>query len=39
MAEMVREMLVSHDNYETRVAVLENSQLVELYVERAKEAS
>lgn len=36
MAEMVREMLVSHDNYETRVAVLENSQLVELYVERAK---
>ena len=36
MAEVVREMLVSHDSNETRVALLENGDLVELYVERPK---
>jgi ribonuclease G len=33
---MAREMLISHDNNETRVALLEDSRLVELYVERPK---
>jgi ribonuclease G len=32
----VREMLISHDAHETRVAVLENRRLVELYIERPK---
>lgn len=36
MAEIVREMLISHDSNETRVAVLEDSQLVELHIERPK---
>lgn len=36
MSDIVREMLVSHDSYETRVAVVEDGELVELYVERAK---
>lgn len=33
---MAREMLISHDNNETRVALLENAELVELYIERPK---
>jgi ribonuclease G len=36
MAEILREMLVSHDSSETRVAVLEDGVLVEFYLERAK---
>jgi ribonuclease G len=36
MAEVVREMLISHDSSETRVAVLEDGVLVEFYLERAK---
>jgi len=36
MAEIVREMLISHDAPETRVAVLEDGALVEFYLERAK---
>lgn len=36
VASMAREMLISHDNNETRVALLENAELVELYIERAK---
>ncbi|MBI5232658.1 MAG: Rne/Rng family ribonuclease [Coriobacteriales bacterium] len=36
MADIVREMLISHDSSETRVALLENRELVELYVERPK---
>ncbi|TLM80496.1 MAG: Rne/Rng family ribonuclease [Actinobacteria bacterium] len=36
MASIVKEMLVSHDPSETRVAVLEDGELVELYVERPK---
>ena len=36
MTDIIREMLVSYDPYETRVAVLENGTLVELYVERPK---
>ncbi|MBA4370768.1 MAG: ribonuclease E/G [Coriobacteriaceae bacterium] len=36
MAEIVKEMLVSHDSSETRVALLEDHELVELYVERPK---
>jgi ribonuclease G len=36
MPEMVREMLISHDSSETRVAVLEDGVLVEFYLERAK---
>ncbi|MDR1774890.1 MAG: Rne/Rng family ribonuclease [Actinomycetes bacterium] len=31
-----REMLISHDVNETRVAIVENKELVELYVERAR---
>ena len=36
MAEMAREMLISHDNNETRVAMIEDGALVELYIERPK---
>ena len=36
MAEIVREMLISHDPSETRVGVLEDGKLVEFYIERAK---
>jgi ribonuclease G len=36
MAEFVREMLISHDTSETRVAVVEDGTLVEFYLERAK---
>ena len=35
MADYTSEMLVSVDNYETRVAILEDGELSELYVERA----
>jgi ribonuclease G len=36
LADTAREMLVSHDNNETRVALLEDAELVELYIERPK---
>lgn len=36
MADMAREMLISHDINETRVALLEDRELVELYIERPK---
>lgn len=36
MGDIVREMLISHDSHETRVAFIEDRQLVELYVERPK---
>lgn len=36
MAQLVREMLISHDSSETRVALLEDRELVELYIERPK---
>ena len=36
MAEPLREMLISHDSNETRVALLEDRELVELYIERPK---
>ncbi|MDO8964563.1 MAG: Rne/Rng family ribonuclease [Coriobacteriia bacterium] len=36
MAEIVREMLISHDSSETRVGVLEDGKLSEFYIERAK---
>ncbi len=36
MADIQREMLISHDSDETRVAFLENGELVELYIERPK---
>ncbi len=36
MGDIVREMLISHDSSETRVALLEDRQLVELYIERPK---
>ncbi|MBF4509548.1 MAG: Rne/Rng family ribonuclease [Aeromicrobium sp.] len=36
MTDITREMLISHDAHETRVAVLEDRRLVELYVERPK---
>ncbi|MRR12528.1 ribonuclease G, partial [bacterium] len=36
MSELLREMLISHDSNETRVAPLENRELVELYIERPK---
>ena len=36
MNEVTREMLISHDDSETRVAVVEDGQVVELYVERAR---
>jgi len=38
MGEVVREMLISHDSHETRVAFVEDSRLVELYIERAKKS-
>lgn len=36
MAELEREMIISHDSSETRVGVLEDDRLVEFYIERAK---
>lgn len=36
MAQPLREMLISHDSNETRVALLEDRKLVELYIERPK---
>jgi ribonuclease G len=36
VADIVREMLISHDSDETRVALLEDRALVELYIERPK---
>jgi ribonuclease G len=36
VADIVREMLISHDSSETRVGVLEDDRLVEFYIERAK---
>ncbi len=36
MADVAREMLISHDSNETRVALLEDRQLVELYIERPR---
>ncbi len=36
MADVAREMLISHDSNETRVALLEDRELVELYIERPK---
>jgi ribonuclease G len=36
VADIVREMLISHDPNETRVALLEDRELVELYIERPK---
>ena len=36
MSELAREMLISHDSNETRVAFLEDQELVELYIERHK---
>jgi ribonuclease G len=36
VADVVREMLISHDLDETRVAVVEDRGLVEYYIERAK---
>jgi len=36
VAQLVREMLISHDSSETRVALLEDRELVELYIERPK---
>jgi len=36
VAEKAREMLISHDINETRVALLEDRELVELYIERPK---
>jgi ribonuclease G len=36
VTDIAREMLISHDPSETRVAVLEDGRLVEYYIERAK---
>ena len=36
MPALAREMLISHDPDETRVAILEDDELVEFYVERAR---
>jgi ribonuclease G len=36
VGELLREMLISHDSNETRVALLEDRELVELYIERPK---
>ncbi len=36
MGDVVREMLISHDAHETRVAIVEDRVLAELYVERPK---
>ncbi len=39
MATVAREMLISHDNNETQVALLEDQELVELYIERPKRSA
>ena len=39
MADILREMLISHDPNETRVALLEDRELVELYIERPKRSA
>jgi ribonuclease G len=39
VADVVREMLISHDLDETRVGVVEDRGLVEYYIERAKRSS
>jgi len=36
VGDIAREMLISHDSNETRVALLEDRELVELYIERPK---
>lgn len=36
MGEITREMLISHDTHETRVAIVEDRRLAELYIERPK---
>lgn len=36
MTDTTREMLISHDTHETRVAIVEDRRLVELYIERPK---
>ncbi len=36
MPDITSEMLISHDSHETRVAIVEDRRLVELYVERPK---
>ncbi len=36
MGDIAREMLISHDSHETRVAFIEEHKLVELYIERPK---
>jgi ribonuclease G len=36
MTDIVREMLISHDSLETRVAIVEDRRLAELYVERPR---
>ncbi|MGB4581936.1 MAG: Rne/Rng family ribonuclease [Coriobacteriia bacterium] len=36
MTDITREMLISHDTHETRVAIVEDRRLVELYIERPK---
>ena len=35
LTEMAREMVISRDNYETRVGIVEDSELVEMYIERS----
>lgn len=35
MSVLERDMLISRDSYDTRIAIVEDSKLVELYVERA----
>ncbi len=39
MSGILREMLISHDPNETRVALLEDRRLVELYIERPKRSA
>ena len=39
MTEIVREMLISHDSLETRVAIVEDRRIAELYVERPRRGS
>jgi len=36
VTDITREMLISHDTHETRVAIVEDRRLVELYIERPK---
>jgi ribonuclease G len=36
VADITREMLISHDAHETRVAIVEDRRVVELYIERPK---